>query len=128
MEESWNQRQARQQGSGKKASVSLSTCQASTAIDQLVAMRVILPKSGSSSFVLWLPNWGLVLSSITQSQTKVMQQIKRSHYKEMSRASFESQSFPGGLAGSFVVHTLLVQGKVSLTERPSGTFLALPKH
>uniref|UniRef100_A0A7S1D548 Uncharacterized protein n=1 Tax=Cyclophora tenuis TaxID=216820 RepID=A0A7S1D548_CYCTE len=96
-------------------------------VDRLISMQVLMPKTTThhSTFVLWLAQWGLVLSAITKAQKRIIHQLKRSHYKELSQATFETQSFPGGLAGSFVLHTLTAQGQVGIKKRPVGNFVQL---
>ena len=96
----------------------------SFAIDQLVSMQVLMPRTQESSFVLWLPQWGLVLTSLEKAQTKILNQLKRSHFKELSRATFEAQHF-GGFTGNFVMDVMVSSGKVIEKDRPAGKFLQL---
>jgi hypothetical protein len=96
------------------------------AIDMLVDMQVLLP-SLSTTFLLWLPLWGAVLAAINKAQGKVVAHIKRSLYKELSVKTIEARSHFGGLAGSFVLHTLSTQGKIEVVPRPAGNFARIPK-
>ena len=93
-------------------------------MDTLVKMQVLLPLK--SSYILWLPHWGLVLKQLSKAQMKVIQQLKRSLYKELSKSQVERLHHTG-LSGQFVLHTLVAQGFVELQERPSGTFVRLTK-
>lgn len=93
-------------------------------LDTLIQMQVLLPVK--DSYILWLPNWGLVLKQLSKAQSKVISQLKRSLYKELSKSQVERMHHTG-LAGQFVLHTLCSQGLVELQERPSGTFVKLSK-
>jgi hypothetical protein len=93
-------------------------------VDTLVQMQVLLP--ADSAYMLWLPHWGLVLKALSKGQQKVIAQLKRSQYKELSKTQVE-RFHHTGLSGSFVLHTLVAQGLVELQERPSGTFVQLAK-
>lgn len=95
-------------------------------IDMLVDMQVLLPTT-RSTFLLWLPQWGAVLAAVDKAQSKVIAHIKRSLYKELSVRTVEGRQYPGGLSGSFVIHTLTMQAKVERVARPSGDFLRMPK-
>jgi hypothetical protein len=98
------------------------------AIDLLVDMQVLLPSSNKRSFLLWLPHWGPVLRAVSKAQSKVVAHIKRSLYKELSIKIIERQTnYPGGLSGSFVLHTLVTQGKIEVVKRPSGGFARMPQ-
>ena len=96
------------------------------AIDWLVHMQLLLPFS--STYLLWLPLWGSVLAAIDKAQTKVMQHIKRSMYKELSIKTIDSQSHRGGLSGSFVLHMLEAQGKIEVVQRSAGKFARIAKN
>jgi hypothetical protein len=93
-------------------------------VDTLVQMQVLLPLG--NAYTLWLPHWGLVLKALSKGQQTVIAQLKRSHYKELSKAQVE-RFHHTGLSGSFVLHTLVAHGLVELQERPSGTFVHLAK-
>jgi hypothetical protein len=93
-------------------------------VDTLVQMQVLLPMD--NTYMLWLPHWGLVLKELSKGQAKVIQQLKRSMYKELSKTQV-TRLHHAGLSGSFVLHTLVAQGLVELLERPSGTFVRLTK-
>jgi hypothetical protein len=93
-------------------------------VDTLVRMQVLLPLD--SAYVLWLPHWGLVLKALSNGQQKVIAQLKRSQYKELSKTKVE-RFHHTGLSGSFVLHTLVAQGLVELQERQSGTFVHFAK-
>jgi len=92
--------------------------------DTLVQMQLLLPVKGA--YILWLPHWGLVLKQLSKAQQKVIAQLKRSLYKELSKSQVERLHHTG-LSGPFVLHTLVAQGLVELQERPSGTFVKLAK-
>jgi Serine-threonine protein kinase 19 len=91
-------------------------------VDTLVQMQVLLPVD--NAYMLWLPHWGLVLKELSKGQARVIQQLKRSMYKELSKTQVE-RIHHTGLSGRFVLHTLVAQGLVELHERPSGTFVRL---
>ena len=93
-------------------------------MDTLVQMQVLLPED--NAYMLWLPRWGIVLKELSKGQAKVIQQLKRSMYKELSKTQVERLHHTG-LSGSYVLHTLVAQGLVELHERPSGTFVRLVK-
>ena len=95
------------------------------AIDWLLHEQLLMPLSCSDNYVLWLPLWGSVLAAMEKAQSKFLAQLRRSLYKELSIKSLEGQSYPGGLAGSLVMHLLQIQGKVQVLERPAGKFVKL---
>lgn len=99
------------------------------AIDLLVDMQVLLPSSVKNTFLLWLPNWGAVLRAVSKAQSKVVAHIKRSLYKELSVKQIKKNTnYPGGLSGTFVLHTLVAaQDKIEVVQRPSGDFARIPK-
>jgi hypothetical protein len=107
-----------------KRRISKSDFEDAGVVDTLVQMQVLLPMD--NAYMLWLPRWGLVLKALSRGQQKVMAQLKRSHYKELSKTQVE-RFHHSGLSGSFVLHTLVAHGLVELQERPSGTFVHLAK-
>lgn len=94
-------------------------------MDTLVHMQVLLPSR--DDYILWLPQWGLVLKELDKSQTKILRHLQRSMCKELSLTNVQRLSSSAGLSGAFVCHTLVAAGKIELYERPSGTFCKLAK-
>lgn len=93
-------------------------------VDVLVQMQVLLPLTKGDAYLFWLPHWGLVLKQLTRAQEKVISQLKRSLYKELTQSQVERMHHTG-LSGPFVLHTLVAQGLVELQERPCGAFVRL---
>lgn len=94
-------------------------------MDTLVHMQVLLPSR--DDYMLWLPQWGLVLKELDKSQTKILRHLQRSVYKELALTNVQRLSSSAALSGAFVCHTLVAAGKIELYERPSGTFCKLAK-
>lgn len=103
-----------------KQMISLVQC-----IDILVKHQILLPYK-TKTYLFWLPHWGTVLSSISEAQNKILAQIKRSSYKELSVKAIESFQYTG-MSASFILHTLQAQGKIRVISRPAGNFAKLPK-
>jgi hypothetical protein len=95
------------------------------ALDKLVQMQVLLPTKHEQSYLFWLPHWGTVLQDVEKAKSRVIMQIKRSHYKEIPQLQLEHQNFPG-MSSKFILDWMLSQGFVSLHSKPSGVFIRLP--
>eukprot|EP00542_Grammatophora_oceanica_P018739 CAMPEP_0194042366 /NCGR_PEP_ID=MMETSP0009_2-20130614/14148_1 /TAXON_ID=210454 /ORGANISM="Grammatophora oceanica, Strain CCMP 410" /LENGTH=381 /DNA_ID=CAMNT_0038686193 /DNA_START=329 /DNA_END=1474 /DNA_ORIENTATION=+ len=104
----------------------LRTKPVSIVIETLVKMRLLMPTAHQEdTYILWLPNFGIVLKELSDAQTRIRMQIQRSIYKEISVASLRQQSTPYNVSNKFVVDWMVARGKLELMRRPSGDFVRL---
>jgi Serine-threonine protein kinase 19 len=95
-------------------------------LDILVTkMQLLISNRNQDTFLLWLPNWGLVLQGLQQAQSNIILRIKRSMHKEVSEQSIRNSSLPGGMSAYFVTQTLIANGKITVHKKPTGSFFRL---
>jgi hypothetical protein len=99
-----------------------------TLLDSLVHAKLLLPtrqhhNNQQDGYILWLPSWGTVLKAWNTACNQVLANLRRSYYKELSRASLNQPYSP--IPTTLVIDWLVSTGQVQFIERPSGLFVKL---
>ena len=95
-------------------------------LDILVTkMQLLISNRNQDTFLFWLPNWGLVLQGLNKAKSYISLYIQRSMHKEVSEQSIRNLSIPGGMSAYFVTQTLIATGKVTVHQKPTGSFFRL---
>ena len=96
-------------------------------MEYLQQIQVVLPHHHrqQTTYQLWLPQWGQVLSAVTTAHKKFMLKIRQSYHKEISEQSFLAQPYYKGISSKLVFQWLQDQGLVRLVPKPFGNFITL---
>lgn len=78
----------------------------------------------TTMYQLWLPTWGMVLKAWEKCRSRLMQQLQRSAYKELSIHSLQQQQY-SPIPTNIMVEWLVANNQVVVVQRPSGKFVKL---
>jgi 6-phosphogluconate dehydrogenase len=97
------------------------------AMEYLQQIQVLLPNhhSQQTTYQLWLPQWGQVLSAFTSAHKKFLLKIRQTYQKEVSEKSFVAQPYYKGISSKLLLQWLQDQGVVTLVPKPFGNFITL---
>lgn len=93
-------------------------------LDTLTRHQLLLGSPLEESYQLWLPTWGLVLQAWERGRHRVLQNLKRSFYKERSQTALQQSDSP--ISTNLLLDWMASVGQVERVERPAGTFVRLP--
>ena len=77
------------------------------------------------SYVLWLPNWGIVLKTWNEARKQLLTLLAQQ--KEMSKTNVLRKNRHSRISTAFLIDELLSTEKIRVVERPFGSFVQLVK-
>lgn len=97
----------------------------SKALDYLQTIQVIMANHQQSTYQLWLPEWGQVLTTLQSAEKKFVQKLHQTYQKELSEQTFLKQPFYNQIPTKLLLQWIRDQGKVRLVPKPYGNFIQL---
>jgi hypothetical protein len=99
------------------------------AVEYLQRIQVIMPnhhnRNQQTTYQLWLPEWGQVLSALQNAEKKFVQKLHQTYHKELSEQSFLRQPFYNHISTKLLLQWMRDQGKVQVVPKPIGNFIQL---
>ena len=100
------------------------------ALEYFQRLQILMANHNSSSgsettYQLWLPHWGTVLSALATAQKKFLQKLRQTYQKELSEQSFVQQPFYNNISTRLLLQWMQDNGVIRLVPKPFGNFIKL---
>lgn len=107
-----------------------STISLPKALDYFQRLQILMAHHHNSSgsettYQLWLPHWGTVLSALATAQKKFLQKLRQTYQKELSEQSFVQEPFYNNISTRLLLQWMQDQGVIRLVPKPFGNFITL---